>query len=417
MTRAPFGVHSEVGRLHQAILHRPALELDRLTPDNCDDLLFDDVLWPAKARTEHDAFVQVLRDHGVTVHLFGTLLAQTLHSAEARAFVLERVCTVQRLGAALAASVRALAEDMPPETLAELLVGGIVRTDLSPLHAGGLRWQTLGPDDFVLPPLPNTLFQRDNSAWIYGGVTINPMAMAARRRESIHSRAVYRYHPLFREATFPIYYGDDDADHQPATLEGGDIHVLGRGVVLIGMGERTTPQGVEILSRSLFRTGQASRVIAVELPKSHALMHLDTVLTMVDRDTFLRYPGLAPEALRHWSITPASIDEVVESDHGGLAVRQREDLFGTIAEALGTDRPRVLCVDTDSRAAAREQWDDADNVLALEPGVVVGYERNTVTNTMLAENGIKVLPIPSGELGRGRGGARCMSCPIEREGI
>ncbi|MCW2580486.1 MAG: Arginine deiminase, partial [Blastococcus sp.] len=245
MTRT-LGVNSEVGRLRQAVLHRPGLELARLTPSNCHDLLFDDVLWASKAREEHDVFAGILREHGVEAHLFGDLLAQTLEIGAARSFVLDRICTPELAGPTLAGPLRTLAEDADGSDLAELLIGGVTRADLSPLKVRSLRWQTLGLDDFVLAPLPNTLFQRDNSAWVYGGVTINPMAKAARQRESLHSRAVYRFHPLFAEASFPTYYGDDDLDHQPATLEGGDIHVLGRGVVLIGMGERTTPMGVEI---------------------------------------------------------------------------------------------------------------------------------------------------------------------------
>jgi arginine deiminase len=241
--------------------------------------------------------------------------------------------------------------------------------------------------------------------------------MPVRQRESIHSRAVYRFHPLFARSTFPMLYGDDDVDHQPATLEGGDIHVIGRGAVLIGMGERSTPMGVEILARELFRTGVAQQVIAVQLPKSHALMHLDTVLTMVDTSTFVRYPYLDPAALRPWLMTPADPGEVVARDSGGLHIEQRDDLFVTIAEVLGVDKVRVLSANEDVRAAEREQWDDANNFLTVAPGVVVGYERNAVTNSMLADSGIEVLAIPGSELGRGRGGARCMTCPIQRDGI
>ncbi len=387
-----FHVDSETGRLRQVILHRPGIELSRLTPDNVEGLLFDDILWLKRAREEHDAFAQALRDRGVTVHYFAVLLAEVLENPEARRWVLDRVVTDDTVGPTLVPPLRRLAELADSERLADLLIGGILKSELATMTANSLRWELMSQDDFLLTPLPNHLFQRDNSAWVYGGVSINPMAMPARLRESVHSAAIYRFHPLFAKGDFEVWYGGDDRSHQPATLEGGDIHVLGHGTVMVGLGERSTPMGVENLARSLFAKGGASKIIAIELPHSHAMMHLDTVMTMIDRDTFVMYPYLQG-ALRSWTVLPASSPD----DPDGLEVVENDDLFATIAETIGVDKVSVLRTDEDVRAAQREQWDDGNNFLAVEPGVIVGYERNVTTNTYLRKHGIEVITIAAPE--------------------
>jgi arginine deiminase len=398
------GATSEVGRLRTVILHRPGAELRRLTPRNNDQLLFDGVPWVDRAQEEHDAFAAALTERGVEVLHLDRLLAEVLTVPAARAELIAAAVDDPRLGTTLQRVASAHLGELAPEDLAGTLIAGLAHDELRGGH--GLAYRVMDRADFVVPPLPNLLFTRDSSVWVGDEVAVTSLAMPARHRESTITAAVYTHHPRF--AGVEQLYGSR-LEH----LEGGDVLLLADGVVAVGVGERTTPGGAERLARRVFARGLAHTVLVVPIAQQRATMHLDTICTMVDVDAMVMYPAVA-DSLVAWTVTAR---DGVAADAAALelTVTGPEPFLVAAATAMRIDRLRVIDTGLDPVTAEREQWDDGNNTLALAPRLAVAYERNTVTNAALEAAGIEVVQIAGSELGSGRGGPRCMSCPVARD--